>query len=81
MVAALDPLRELDLLRGREQRHLADVLEEELERVGRDLGRLLVELGVVHLGVGPVDDLDLQLVERGIELVGLPRLEVELVEG
>ena len=39
VVAALDPLRELDLLRGREQVDLADVLEEELQRVGRDLAR------------------------------------------
>src|SRR5262249_60151730 len=36
-VAALDLLRELDLLRGREQVDLADVLQEHLERVGREL--------------------------------------------
>ena len=42
VVAALDPLRELDLLRGGEQVDLADVLQEELERVGRDLA---LELG------------------------------------
>jgi hypothetical protein len=50
VVAALDPLRELDLLRRGEQRHLADVLEEELERVGRDLpglGRLGLALDLV----------------------------------
>src|SRR4029079_2473775 len=40
VVAALDALRELDLLGGREQVDLADVLEEELQRVGRDLARL-----------------------------------------
>ena len=40
VVAALDPLRELDLLRGGEQVDPADVLEEELEGVGRDLLRL-----------------------------------------
>src|ERR687884_2275532 len=34
MVAPLDPLRELDLLRGCQQVDLADVLEEELQRVG-----------------------------------------------
>ena len=46
MVAALDALRELDLLRRGEQVDLADVLEEELERVGRDLagGRDLLRL-------------------------------------
>ena len=37
VVAALDPLRELDLLRGGQQVDLADVLQEELQRVGRDL--------------------------------------------
>ena len=37
MVAALDALRELDFLRGGEQVDLADVFEEELQRVGRDL--------------------------------------------
>ena len=40
VVAALDPLRELDLLGGGEQVDLADVLQEELQRVGRDLERL-----------------------------------------
>ncbi len=42
MVAALDPLGELDLLRGGQQVDPADVLEEELERVGRDLLRLVL---------------------------------------
>ena len=37
VVAALDPLRELDLLRGGQQVDLADVLQEELQRVGREL--------------------------------------------
>ena len=43
VVAALDPLRELDLLGGGQQLDLADVLEEELQRVGRDLADGLVE--------------------------------------
>src|SRR5690242_18521816 len=43
MVAALDPLRELDLLGGGQQLDLADVLQEELERVGRDLADALVD--------------------------------------
>ena len=50
VVAALDPLRELDLLRGGEQVDLADVLEEELQRVGRDLARLLDRLLLLLLG-------------------------------
>jgi hypothetical protein len=78
VLAAFDALRELDLLRRGQERDLADVLEEELERVGRDLG-----LGVrLRLGVGlvGVNDGDLRLVERRVELVELRRLEVELVE-
>ena len=53
----------------------ADVLEEELERVGRDLAhlRLEVELG---LFAGLVDDLDVQLLERRVELVQLQGLEL-----
>ena len=80
MIAELDPLRELDLLRCREERHLADVLEEELQRVGRDLrlGRpLLLRLGLALL---VADDVDLGLFERRVELVELGRIEIELVE-
>ena len=76
----LDPLRELDLLRRGEERHLADVLEEELQRVGRDLrlGRpLLLRLGLALLAA---DDVHLRLFERRVELVQLRRIEVELVE-
>ena len=83
VVAALDPLRELDLLGRREERHLADVLQEELQRVGRDLGlgRLprALALGLDRLGLGD-DDLDLLLVERVVERVDLRGVEVELVE-
>ena len=78
VVAALDALRELDLLGRRQERDLADVLEEELQRVGRDL-RLGLDLGLglVHVGV---DDGDLRLVEGGIEVVELRGLQLELVE-
>jgi hypothetical protein len=76
VLAALDPLCELDLLCGGEQRHLADVLEEELKRVGRDLGRgRLRLLHLVH-----VDDGDLRLLQRSVEVVELRGLELELVE-
>jgi hypothetical protein len=76
-VAGLDPLRELDLARRREQPDLADVLEEHLERVGRHLGRRLVER---TLGGRRKGHLDVELVERAVELVHLGRLELELVE-
>jgi hypothetical protein len=72
VVATLDPLRELDLLGSGEKRHLPDVLEEELERVGRDLS-VGLELGL-DFGLIWVDDRDLRFVERGVELVELSRL-------
>ena len=78
-VAALDPLRELDLLRGGEERHLADVLQEELERVGRDLGRRF-GLGLAVVDRVSVDDRDLRLFQCCVEVVQLSRVEVELVE-
>jgi hypothetical protein len=78
VVAALDALRELDLLRGGQQVDLADVLQEQLQRVGRDLARLrLRRLDLLDLDR---DDLDLQLLELLVELVHLARVEVELVE-
>ncbi len=80
MLTELDPLGELDLLRGGEQWHLADVLEEQLQRVRRDLGLggpLLLGLGLALLGA---DDVDLGLLERRVELVELGSVEIELVE-
>jgi hypothetical protein len=80
MLAQLDPLRQLDLLGRRQERDLADVLEEELQGVGRDLrlgGPLLV--GVVALI--DADDVDLRLLEGRVELVELGGVEIEIVEG
>ena len=72
-VAALDPLRQLDLLRGGQQLHLADVLQEELQRVGRDLtdrcDRLVVLLDVAS------DDVDVHLLERAVEVVDRARVD------
>ncbi len=53
VVAALDALGELDLLGCSEQVDLADVLQEELQRVGGDLahlGALLLWTGEVRKG-------------------------------
>src|SRR5213592_882655 len=78
MLAALDALRELDLLGGGEKVDLADVLQEELQRVGRDLAR---RLRLLLLLVVPVlHDLDLQLLERVVEVVDLRGVEIELAE-
>jgi hypothetical protein len=79
VLAAFDALRELHLLRRRQERDLADVLEEELERVGRDLG-FGIRLGLGRVRLVGADDGDLRLVERRIDVVELRRLEVELVE-
>ena len=79
MLAALDALREFDLLRRREERHLADVLEEELQCVGRDLGRRL-GFGLAVVDRVGVDDRDLRLFESCVEVVQLSRVEIELVE-
>src|SRR5215831_6909937 len=78
VVTALDPLRELDLLRGGEQVDLPDVLQEELQRVCRDLARLLHRCLVVFLRPG--DDLDMELFECVVEVVDLGGIEVELVQ-
>src|SRR3954470_17504874 len=79
MVTTLDALRELDLLRRREQVDAADVLQEQLERVRRHLrrrgGRLVVEIRGSRR-----HDLDLLLLERLVQLVELAGLEVEIVE-
>jgi hypothetical protein len=52
MVAALDPLGELDLLRRSQQVDLADVFQEQLERVGRDVGGVEVERLLFRLLLG-----------------------------
>ena len=83
VVGALDPLRELDLLRRGQERDAPDVLEEELERVGRDLtGFRLLPCGDLGLDLlDPVDHLDLELLERRVELVELAGVWIELVKG
>jgi len=78
VVAALDALGELHLLRRSEERDPSDVLEEELQGVGRDL-RVRLDLGLRH--VVRSDDGDPRLLQRSVELVDLRRLELELVEG
>ena len=52
LVAALDPLRELDLLRRGQQRVAAGLVEEELQRVGRHRGDLARSTYVVSSDVG-----------------------------
>ncbi len=58
--AGLDPLRQVDLLGGVEQRRAADLVEVVADRVGRNAGLVAVEIGLVSLdgvdGVGGVGD-------------------------
>ena len=93
-VAALDPLGQIDLLLRGQQAHLADVLEEQLQRVGRHV-RLQVERRLrlaaaalvrcaLHLrarGGGRVDVLDqfdLGPLEEAVQLLHVRLVHVEL---
>jgi hypothetical protein len=49
VVTPLDPLGKLDLLGRRQQVDATDVLEEELERVRRELDLVWLDLLVVEL--------------------------------
>ena len=78
VVTALDPLCQLDLLRCRQQLDLADVLEEELQRVGRDLALGRARGLILLLRVIAADDVDVRLLERAEDLVQLRRIQFEL---
>ena len=77
-VAALDALGELDLLVGRQQPVAADLVEEELQRVGGDAGeRGVVDrrgLGLAAAVVAQVDPAGLELL---VELADVVVLELE----
>ena len=78
-VAALDPAREVDLLVGRQQPVAADLVQEQLQRVGRDVR----ERGVVDRGdrrrLAPavVAQLDPARVELLVQPAEVRLLEVE----
>ena len=92
LVAALDALRERDLLGRRQQLVLAHVLEEELERVGQHLGGVGGPGGLLRSGdrvglVGIIGGIDgdcaigqrrAHLVEGGLVEVELERKRLEL---
>ncbi len=93
-VAALDPLGEVDLLLGGQQAHLADVLEEQLQRVGRHVrlevergfgfapaalvGRALELRGGGDRRVDVLDELDLGALEEAVQLFDVRLVQVEL---
>jgi hypothetical protein len=73
-VAALDPLGQVDFLVGRQQWILADLLQEQLERVGGRDGEVVVRIGDLLRNVAPavVAELDpavLDLVEERLDVV------------
>ncbi len=93
-VAALDPLGEVDLLLGGQQADLADVLEEQLQRVGRHV-RLEVQrrfrfapAALVRRAldlarrrdrrVDVLDELDLRPLEEAVQLLDVGLVQVEL---
>src|SRR3954468_9310272 len=92
-VAALDALRELDLLGGGEQPDLADVLEEQLQGIGGHI-RLQVQrllalataltVGALVLGgrllgrVEVLDQLDAHLLEVPVEVLDVRFVELDL---
>src|SRR4051794_36492923 len=96
-VAALDALGEVDLLLRGEQPDLADVLEEQLQRVGRHVrpqvqrgllgpaaalvGRALHLLARCDRRIDLLDQLDLLGLEEGGELLHVRLVEVELRRG
>ena len=80
MVTALDPLRQLDLLRRSQEVHLADVLQEELQRIRRDVRPLDLERIVGGFLLVRDDDLDVELLEHAVELVDLAGIEGQLLE-
>ena len=89
LVAVLDALREAHLVGGREERHPSDVLQEELQGVGRLLdGRggpagtlgLLGQLGGAHAGLGLLQQLDAGLLQGLVDLLDRVRVQAEPVE-
>ena len=89
LVAELDALGEADLVGGREQRHAADVLQEELQGVGRLLDGgggpagaldLLGELGGAGAGLGLLQQLDAGLLEVLVDLLDGIGVQAEPVE-
>src|SRR5829696_1408839 len=81
-VAALDPLGELDLLSGGQERVTAGLAQEELERVGRRLvdGRLRRRLRRLFGLWGLLDDVDAALLELALERLALHLVQLQRLE-
>src|SRR5581483_10321461 len=81
-VAALDPLRELDLLRRGQERVARHLLEEELQRVGGRGGELAVSVPRARapLAAALLADGDAAGVELVVEGGGVRLVEPELLD-
>ena len=91
-VTALDALGQLDLLLGGQQADLADVLEEQLQRVRRhvgaqvdltlalapSLGHRSFDLRLGGAGLEVLDDLDLGLLQEAVEILDVGLVEIDL---
>ncbi len=93
-IAALDPLGQIDLLLSGQQTHLADVLEEQLQRVGRHI-RLEIQR---RFGFAPaalvrrtldrqrrrrrridvLDELDLRFLQEPVQLLDVGLVQIDL---
>ena len=81
VVAALDPLGELDLLLLRQQRPASGLVEEELQRIGRRDGEVAVDVGaLLALTAAVVADLDRPLLELLVEPARVVVLELVLLD-
>ena len=81
-VAALDQLRQLDLLGGGQQRVAARLVEEQLQRVGRRRREVAVDVGRVDGGraAAVVREADPALLELLIERLELLVLELQILD-
>jgi len=84
VVAALDQLRELDLLLRGQQRPLRGLVQEELQRVGRRDGQVAVDVRrlclLLRLSAGAVvGEVDVPVVELLVEVGQLPLVELMLL--
>jgi hypothetical protein len=81
VVAALDPLGELDLLLLRQQRPASGLVEEELQRIGRRDGEVAVDVSaLLALTAAVVADLDRPLLELLVEPTHVVVLELVLLD-
>ena len=81
LVAALDALGELDLFLGGQQRVAGHLVEEELQRVGRRVREVAVDVrALALLAPAVVADVDVALLELLVEVLDLLVAELERLD-